>query len=112
MAGLLRELFGAEVASSLHAPYSLGEPETLTALLEEAGLRGTTIRRRDGTARFPSIASRVHTDIKGWTLAERIDDARLARLQVAARESLRRFLTAQGMVTFAHPAHIATAERP
>jgi len=111
MARLLRELFGAEVAGSLSAPYSLGDPDALSALLEEAGLRGATIRTLDGTARFPSIASWVHTDIKGWTLADRIDDAQLARLQAAACESLRRFLTPQGMVTFAHPAHIATAER-
>jgi hypothetical protein len=33
-----------------------------------------------GRARFPSIRDRVRTDVRGWTLADRIDDEPFALL--------------------------------
>ena len=62
-------------------------------------------------ARFPSIASWVHTDINGWTLAGRIEGAQLARLQDEAAKALRGFTAADGSVAFAAPAHIVTATK-
>lgn len=111
MAALLERLFGAEIAASLHAPYSLGDAQALGRLLEAAGLRGCVIETLDGIAHFPSIADWVRTDIKGWTLADRIDDAQLAQLQRAAAEELRPFVDAGGTVAFPHPAHIVKARK-
>lgn len=111
MAGLLRRLFGEEIARSLHAPYCLGDVRALRALLAEAGLAGAEVRTVDGVACFASIADWVRTDIKGWTLADRIDDEQLARLQAEAERGLRDFVGADGTVSFPHPAHIATAAR-
>lgn len=110
MAELLRELFGEEIAGALHAPYSLGDPQALRALLAQAGIAGASIETQAGTARFPSIADWVRTDIKGWTLADRIDDAQLARLQAEAARALARFRGPDGEVAFAHPAHLVTAQ--
>jgi ubiquinone/menaquinone biosynthesis C-methylase UbiE len=109
MAGLLRRLFGDEVAVSLDAPYCLGDIRALRALLAEAGLAKAEVRTIDGVARFPSIADWVRTDIKGWTLADRINDEQLARLQDKAGRELRAFVGPDGAVAFAHPAHVATA---
>ncbi len=111
MAGLLRELFGEEIAGSLYAPYALGERATLEALLEEAGIAGASIEALAGTARFSSIADWVRTDIKGWTLADRIDEAQLARLQKEAAQTLRPFVTRDGSVAFPHPGLVITALR-
>lgn len=111
MSGLLRRLFGGEIAAALDAPYSLGDREALAALLAEAGLAKAEVRTVDGIARFPSIADWVRTDIKGWTLADRIDEAQFALLQAQAGNDLKPFLDTGGAVAFAHPAHIVTATK-
>jgi ubiquinone/menaquinone biosynthesis C-methylase UbiE len=111
MAALLERLFGAEIAGALHAPYCLGDREALARLLEQAGADGVAVETIDGTARFPSIADWVRTDIKGWTLADRIDEAQLAQLQRAAAKDLLPFVGSDGSVAFPHPAHIATATK-
>ena len=54
----------------------------------------------------------MHTDVKGWTLADLIDDAGFARLQEAARRELGAFTAAEGTVSFAMPAHLAVALKP
>jgi len=111
MTALLKRLFGDDIAAALRAPYCLGDTQALEALFAEAGLRRIGIETLDGTARFPSIASWVRTDIKGWTLADRIDDAQFARLAAQAENALRRFVAADGCVEFAHPAHIVSATK-
>jgi ubiquinone/menaquinone biosynthesis C-methylase UbiE len=111
MSGLLRRLFGEEIADALRAPYCLGDTKALAALCAEAGLRNVAIETFEGTARFPSIASWVHTDIKGWTLADRIDDAQYARLAAEAEKALQHFVVAGGAVQFAHPAHMVSATK-
>lgn len=111
MAGLLRRLFGEEIANALRAPYCLGDTNALAGLCAEAGLANAVIETHAGTARFPSIASWVRTDIKGWTLADRIDDAQHALLAAEAEKALRRFVVAGGAVQFAHPAHIVSATK-
>jgi hypothetical protein len=106
---LLKRLFGDEVAAALRAPYRLGDAEILRALFTEAGLPGVEISTIDGTARFPSISSWMHTDVRGWTLADVIDDGQYARLLEEAERELRPFVTADGTVAFPAPAHVALA---
>ena len=111
MADLLARLFGREVAAALHAPYCLGDEEVLSSLFTAAGIREATIERRDGTARFPSVSDWVTTDVKGWTLADVLDDRQLERLKAAAGESLKAFIGTDGVVSFPHPALLVTATK-
>jgi ubiquinone/menaquinone biosynthesis C-methylase UbiE len=111
MTALLHRLFGEEIAAALRAPYGLGDKQVLAELLSACGLERYSIETVDGRARFPSIGSWVRTDIKGWTLADRIDDAQFALLLAQAEKELRPFVAADGAVAFAHPAHIVTATR-
>lgn len=108
---LLERLFGGGVADALRAPFALGDPAALRALFAEAGLPDVDLRTRVGTARFPSIAAWMHTDVKGWTLAAMLDDAQLARLVAEAEKTLRPFVTPSGTVAFSAPAHIVTTTR-
>src|SRR5215204_2417295 len=73
MTVLLQKLFGSRIADELRAPFVLGDPQALRALFTQAGIPEVEIRTSDGMARFPSIQSWVHTDVKGWTLADLID---------------------------------------
>lgn len=112
MAALLQRLFGDRVADALRAPFALGEPETLRSLFTEAGITKIDIRTSDGTGRFPSIESWVHTDVKGWTLADLIDDAQYDELRRAAEKELTPFVQSDGTVAFRSPAHIVQAVKP
>ncbi len=111
MAALLQRLFGVEIARELEAPYSLGDRSDLLAMFAEAGIPDARLETLTGTARFSSIEDWVYTDIKGWTLADSIDDAQYDRLLAAAGTDLKAFVTADGSVSFDAPAHIVTATK-
>jgi ubiquinone/menaquinone biosynthesis C-methylase UbiE len=109
---LLQRLFGDRVADGMRAPYNLGDPEVLLPLFGATGIPDASLSTMDGSARFPSIESWVHTDVKGWTLADLIDDAQYETLQQAAQSELAPFAQADGTVKFGAPAHIVTAAKP
>lgn len=108
---LLARLFGEEIADLLRAPYCLGDATLLERLLRDAGIEGARVERRDGEARFPSIRSWMHTDVRGWTLADKLDDEQFERLVAEAERALTDWVSADGSVRFDHPALVATARR-
>lgn len=112
MEELLARLFGVEAATALRAPFALGDAEELRALFADAGIGSAHLTTRPGTIRFPSIAAWMHTEIRGWTLADAIDDAQYARLLEAAEVELKRFADRDGRVAFPAPAHIVTVTVP
>ena len=111
MIALLERLFGTREANALRAPFVLGDAGALARLAAEAGIADARIETVAGMARFPSIASWIYTDVKGWTLADMIDDEQLATLQRAAETALAQFRQPDGTVAFAAPAHILTATK-
>ena len=112
MTALLQRLFGDQAADALRAPFALGDRAVLSSLFDRAGIADRQRATLDGTARFPSIEAWVHTDVKGWTLADRIDDQQYEALRQAALRDLGTFADARGSVAFAAPAHIVTAAKP
>lgn len=111
MASLLERLFGARIASELHAPFALGNREALRSLFAGSGIPNVGVSTQPGEARFPSIEDWVRTDVKGWTLAELIDDEQYRLLLREAGTTLRPYVRANGEVAFDAPAHIVTAEK-
>jgi SAM-dependent methyltransferase len=111
MVTLLQRLFGDRIADELRAPFVLGDVEALRSLFSQAGVMDVDIRTQEGTARFPSIKSWVHTDVKGWTLADLIDDDQYRLLLQEAEREMRRFVQPDGTVAFSSPAHIVVATR-
>jgi SAM-dependent methyltransferase len=109
MVALLQRLFGEKIANELKAPFVLGDKSAFADLLNSAGISGIKIQTPAGSARFPSIQSWVHTDVKGWTLADLIDDKQYRLLQSEAARDLKRYVKSDGTVSFAAPAHVATA---
>lgn len=108
MVELLHRLFGPAAADALRAPYSMGDAAALEARFGRAGLVAQ-VATVSGTARFPSLESWLHTEIRGWTLADSIDDEQYQRLCDAAPDALAQFVQPDGSVAFEHPALIATA---
>jgi SAM-dependent methyltransferase len=109
MVELLRQLFGEQAANALRSPFILGDVNQLRSLFHDAGIPNAEITTRHGSAHFPSIESWVYTDIKGWTLADMIDDAQYRLLLNEAQKALSPFVTDDGSVIFNAPAHIISA---
>lgn len=109
MVELLGELFGDDAADALRAPFLLGDPEQVHELVATA-FTDPVVTTHDGTARFESIEAWVHTDVRGWTLADMINDNQYEALLREATGRLTRFTDTHGKVTFPAPALIATAE--
>ena len=112
MVNLLQRLFGTQVADALRAHLHSAIRGLLRGMLADAGARKATIETVDITAHFPSLEAWVQTDVKGWTLADMIDDGQYQALLKAAREELGRFELSDGTVAFNSPAHIATVGVP
>ena len=108
MVKLLQRLFDEDVANGLRAPYNLGDKDVLCTVLEEANIDDYEIDTIVGTARFPSIESWVFTDIKGWVLADSMDDDQYQHLLNEAQKELQTFVNGDGSVSFDAPAHIIT----
>jgi SAM-dependent methyltransferase len=111
MVELLASLFGEGMASELRAPFCLGDPSLLRESFEDAGIPGFELETVIGSARFPSIDAWIATDVRGWTLAELIDDEQFALLRDEAPRALSRFALADGSVEFASPAHVVSARK-
>jgi hypothetical protein len=111
LVSLLAHMFGEDVAEELRQPFALGDVAELHRLFEQADTGRVAISTHAGVARFPSVESWIYTDIRGWTLADVLDDTAYQRLLEAATEVMQPFVTAQGEVAFPAPAHIVQACR-
>lgn len=108
---LVEKLFGDAAAAAIRAPFVLGDASELRRLVAEV-LPGAAVATREGTARFDSIESWLHTEIRGWTLAGTVDDGAFATLVSEAQRELGRFAGPDGKVQFPVHALIATAGAP
>jgi ubiquinone/menaquinone biosynthesis C-methylase UbiE len=108
---LLARLFGDEIAELLKAPYALGDAGLLETLLLEAGVHQPEILQVAGEACFPSICSWMHTDVRGWTLSDKLDDQQFDLLVQEAENALGDFVSQDGSVRFDHPGLMATARK-
>jgi SAM-dependent methyltransferase len=99
LAGLVERLFGPAAADAIRVPFQRGDPDMLVGLAA-AALSDPSVTRHAGTARFESVDAWLHTEIRGWTLADTIDDHGYATLLDAAHTELADFV-ADGRVAFA-----------
>lgn len=107
MVALIADELGDAAADALRAPFTLGETHHVRQLLAPIGL-DVRVEVIDGAARFPSVADWVRTDVRGWTLADLVDDEAEARLTERAERELAELVAADGTVSFPAPAIVAT----
>lgn len=108
MVALIDDELGEAAANALRAPFVLGRAEQVGELLAPIG-SGVRVDELEGTARFASIADWVHTDVRGWTLADLVDDEGEAALVERAERELASFVLPDGSVAFPAPALVGTA---
>lgn len=107
VAALLRRLFGARAAAALESPFALGDASLLREVIAAAGLEAD-LATLEGTARFASLDEWMFTEIRGWTLADALDDEQYDLLLQEARSDLAPFVRDSGAVEFPVYAHVAT----
>ena len=110
MVQLLDRLLGREAADALRAPFSVGTTPQLPDAMN-AAFTEIDVVRLEGVASFDSLEAWVHTDVRGWTLADTIDDDQYESLLAAAAVELAPFVGTGGRVSFAAPALVATASQ-
>lgn len=103
---LWQQVFDGEVDET---PYRLGDRGALINLFKRSGVTNIQIATYEGTARFDSIESWIHTGAKGWTQDDALSDDQLKLLLETAEGELTSFRTSHGTVAFPTSAHIVTA---
>ncbi len=106
---MLKNLFDEETANALRPPFSLGNVEEFESLFRESGISNVEIKTVEGKVRFPSIESWMFTEIKGWTLADMINEEQFQQVLDEAEKVLQQFVLEDGTVEFDQSAHIAIA---
>jgi len=102
-AELLEEFAGRDVADVFRAPFSLADPSQARDLLRDTGFGSPEVQTYDVPVRFASLEAFLRTEIEGWVLKGRVDvDALLPR----ARERLKPYLKAEGVVAIPMAGHI------
>lgn len=107
MVALVEDQIGRSAADALRAPFALGHRDDVAALLAPIG-HAVRIDELPGVARFGSIAEWVRTELRGWTLADLVDDAGEAALAARAERELASFVSPDGSVAFPAPALVGT----
>lgn len=92
-------------------PFNLGSKKALQNLFNRSGITELEITTHQGTGRFDSIESWIHTGAKGWTEDDAISDEQLEGLLQTAEKDLADFKTAEGAVAFPTSAHIVSARK-
>ena len=96
MQEFFRDELGEEAATSLDAPFAMGAPGALERIVDDAGLTRVEFTSVQGSGRFDSIEQWVTTEIRGWTLGDRVSEAQLEGLVEVAATRLAEFGSPDG----------------
>jgi ubiquinone/menaquinone biosynthesis C-methylase UbiE len=111
LAKIARRRAGEEAAATFEAGFALGNQAEVLELFSKAGIPDARLKSCEGWARFPSIDEFVRVEIKGWVLADALDEATYEALLEGARERLAEFCDSDGRIAFPMDAHIITARK-
>ena len=111
LADIAKRRVNDTVAATLVAPFSLGGDRALLDMFAAAGISNASLESRDGWARFASIDEFVRIEIKGWVLAETLDEPDYDALLNEARNQLAHFCNGNGEIVMPMNAHIVSAQK-
>jgi len=95
---LVRQFAGERAAFRLAAPWSLGVPGKMDAVLLSAGVSEYECHERVGVARFPSVASFVEVHLRSAGEFHQLAEEDLSKMQDAAKFKLAPFVDTNGEI--------------
>jgi hypothetical protein len=111
---LLERTAGQEAAEALRAPFALGDRDELERLFTDIEADPVTITTQQGLAQFPTIASMVEADLRGWlpAMGVQLSEDQIQLILQEAEQALSTYRTGKGAVFFDSPAHIVASTKP
>jgi SAM-dependent methyltransferase len=111
---VLQQHVGTAAADALRLPYSLGNADEVTAVLDHGGLTDVRVETRTEQARFPSSRHMVEAELRGWLPLFDIflSEAEIDNVLVESDKTLSRYAQASGEAVFPTSAHVITARKP
>lgn len=110
---VLQEQVGTEAANALRLPYSLGNADEVTAVLDDSGFTGVSVETKTEPARFPSSRHMVEAELRGWLPLFDIflDETKINDVLIESDRTLSKYAESSGEAVFPTSAHVITARK-
>ncbi len=112
LARIIHRRVGKEGLGAVEAIWTVGGESGMAQAFAAAGVDPVDVRTEHGTTEYPSIASFVEAEVRGWSpLSELVDDTTLAGLIDDARRELAFAVDTDGRLRFNPPYYAITATK-
>jgi len=110
---VLEEQVGTAAANALRLPYSLGNADEVTVVLEGSGFEDISVEARTEAATFPSSRQMVEAELRGWLPLFDIflSEDEIENLLIKSDKTLGKYAGPSGEAIFPTSAHIYTARK-
>jgi SAM-dependent methyltransferase len=108
---LVEQRLGLDAGKPIRSAFALGDPAAMRALLEDAGFISVDVDSVDDRACFPSLATWVDAEVKGWVGGGFSEEAYVGFF-AEAEQALAPYVRPDGSAEFALPAVLASGARP
>ncbi|MDF0602813.1 methyltransferase domain-containing protein [Psychromarinibacter sp. C21-152] len=110
---LLDEHVGPEAGDALRMPFCMGAAEEVMDLLRDGGFTDIEVTTREEPAQFPSAATVVEAELRGWLplFGIHLSEAEIADVTDRAEAALERFAMPSGEAVFPTSAHVVTGRK-
>lgn len=110
---VLDEHVSTAAGDALRLPYTLGDPEAVRKMFEEAGFLDSAFDTRVEEARFPSSRTMVEAELRGWLPLFEINlsEEKISDVLIKSDEKLAKYATSSGEAVFPTSGHIITAHK-
>jgi ubiquinone/menaquinone biosynthesis C-methylase UbiE len=110
---VLEEQVGTAAADALRLPYSLGDSDEVTAVLEKGGFADIKVEAIAETATFPSSRQMVEAELRGWLPLFDIflSEDKINEVLIESDKTLGKYAGPSGEAVFTTSAHLFTARK-
>jgi SAM-dependent methyltransferase len=110
---VLEEHIGTAAADALRLPYSLGNADEVTTVLEGSGFAQVTVEARTEMAKFPSSRQMVEAELRGWLPLFDIflSEDEINEVLIESDKTLGKYAGSAGAAVFPTSAHVFTAQK-
>ncbi len=110
---VLQEQVGTAAADALRLPYSLGNPDEVTTVLDNSGFAGINVETKVESAQFPSSRHMVEAELRGWLplFDINLSEAKINDVLIESDSTLSKYASSSGKAIFPTSAHVITARK-